>query len=69
MTAVTPSEVSRSQTEAAADGRAAVAEAETSALPRYFTVGFAMLLVVLEVAWLGVIAYGLWIVVGSVWRT
>jgi hypothetical protein len=69
MTAVTPSEVSRSQAAAAADGRAAAAEAETSALPRYFTVGFALLLVVLEVAWLGVIAYGLWILVGSVWRT
>jgi hypothetical protein len=69
MTAVTPGEVLRTQAETAADGRPAVAGAESAALPRSFTVGFAVLLVLLEVAWLGAIAYGLWLLVGVVSHT
>ena len=58
MSAVSRSEDARGQTDAVEPGGAAAVE--QSMLPRFFTVGFAMLLVVVEVAWLAAMAFAGW---------
>jgi hypothetical protein len=66
MSAVSPDEVARDRTEAIEDGRRAAGEVEQPALPRFLTVGFAVLLVAVEVAWLALLAYAVWRLLGVI---
>jgi hypothetical protein len=64
MSAVSPDEVARDRTETVEGGRPTAAELEQSALTRLLTVGLTVLLVLVEVAWLALLAYAVWRLLG-----